>query len=88
MLHTVARDDDGAPRVAVVASRRVGGAVARNRAKRLLREAVRHVALQPGTDVVLVARRACADAGFADVHAELLDLAERLHVRADEGVRR
>ncbi len=38
----------------------MGNAVERNRARRLLREAVRHLAsyVPPGWDVVLVARRA------------------------------
>jgi ribonuclease P protein component len=60
VLHVRTDRDEGPPRVAVVASRRVGNAVNRNRAKRLLREAARHVAWAPGTDVVLVARGGCA----------------------------
>lgn len=54
-------------RVGFTASRKVGGAVVRNRARRRLREAVRlHLPLlmQPGHDVVLIARTAAAVAPF------------------------
>jgi RNase P protein component len=40
VIYVLAAEDDAR---AVVASRRVGGAVLRNRAKRLLREALRHL---------------------------------------------
>lgn len=77
----VRRDrEEGPPRVAVVASRRVGSAVARNRAKRLLREASRHVCWRPGTDVVLVARGACAASMMQPVRDEVEQLADRLGV--------
>lgn len=48
---------EGPARVGVTAGRRVGSAVHRNRAKRLLREAARRalVGLASGTDVVLLA---------------------------------
>ncbi|MGQ9716367.1 MAG: ribonuclease P protein component [Anaerolineae bacterium] len=48
----------GIVRIGVIAGRRVGTAVARNRAKRLLREAARHLYphLTPGWDLVLIAR--------------------------------
>lgn len=58
-------------RVAVVASRRVGNAVARNRCKRLLREAVRQHGIRDGVDVVLVARAALAGACLPAVSDEL-----------------
>ena len=54
VLHVRSERESGPPRVAVVASRRVGNAVSRNRAKRLLREASRHVDWAEGTDLVLV----------------------------------
>lgn len=71
-------EHEGPARIAVVASRKVGGAVARNRAKRLLREAARHLIWEPGYDVVLVARAACATSVMQDVHAEVSDLASQL----------
>ena len=48
----------GHNRYAVVAGKRIGNAVQRNRCKRLIREAMRelHPRLQPGHDVVLIAR--------------------------------
>lgn len=45
-----------ATRAAVVAGRKVGVAVQRNRAKRLIREALRQMAVTPGHDLVVVAR--------------------------------
>lgn len=64
----------------MVASRRVGSAVERNRAKRLLREAARRVTWRHGADVALVARAACAQSGLDEVLAELRDLGRELEV--------
>jgi ribonuclease P protein component len=76
-------DDPGAvasgARTTVVASRKVGGAVRRNRAKRLLRESARSMRWRAGLDVVLVARAACA---ASDVHAVGVEMA-RLAVQLD-----
>lgn len=80
VVHVRTDRADGLPRIAVVASRRVGSAVARNRAKRLLREAARQVAWQPGVDVVLIARSACAGSRLPEVAREVEHLAHALGV--------
>ncbi len=64
--------DLAAVRVAVVASRAVGGAVQRNRARRRVREALR-VALaprpaHPGADLLVIARPAALSAATKDLH--------------------
>ena len=69
----------GTGEVAFVAGRRVGGAVERNRARRILRAAWRELALRGGGtyDVVLVARAAIRDAKTQDLVAEMSDLLRR-----------
>ena len=80
VVHARRRQDDGAPRVAVIASRKVGGAVQRNRAKRLLREAARRVRWGPGIDAVLIARRDASRVSMGEVATELTGLAEGLEL--------
>jgi ribonuclease P protein component len=65
------RGDDAPPRLAVIASRRVGTATRRNRAKRLLREAGRQLPWGPGVDVVLVAHPGLVSARLGDVLGDL-----------------
>jgi ribonuclease P protein component len=61
---------------AFVAGRRVGGAVERNRARRILREAWRVVAPQVGDgyDIVLVARAGIRGSKTQDLVAEMTEL--------------
>jgi len=67
-------ESNGGPLFGVVASKRVGGAVSRNRAKRLLREAVRNTERRfKDRDlwVVLVARGTILEATSGDVTGDL-----------------
>ncbi|WP_299550913.1 ribonuclease P protein component [uncultured Tateyamaria sp.] len=59
ILQARSRHDDGAIRVGFTCSKKVGNAIARNRAKRRLREVARHVLSHRGataTDYVFVGR--------------------------------
>lgn len=79
-MYTFPRRDGDEPRLGVSVGRKVGGAVERNRVKRLLREAFRAVAseLAPGHDFVIVARPAAGalarDSGEAGIERALLEL--------------
>lgn len=61
------RRGGGPPRVGLVAGRRVGGAVVRNRAKRRLRAALREVTLAEATDYVVIATPVVATAPFQEL---------------------
>jgi ribonuclease P protein component len=60
-------------RIGITASRRVGGAVVRNRVKRLVREFFRrhHDRIQPPRDVLVIARPEAAGVDYAEVKREL-----------------
>ncbi|MFL7839247.1 MAG: ribonuclease P protein component [Candidatus Promineifilaceae bacterium] len=66
-------------RFAFTASRRVGSAVARNRGKRLLREAVREQLgmIEPGWDCLFIVREAAPKADYAAVQTAVSSLLQR-----------
>jgi ribonuclease P protein component len=74
-------NDTGQNRYAVVAGKRVGKAVQRNRCKRLVREAIRklHPRLIPGYDVVIIVRGTVEELTGLDV---ALGSLERIMARA------
>jgi ribonuclease P protein component len=87
----VARQPTAGPcRLGIVASKKIGGAVVRNRAKRLLREAFRtHGALFPAdVDLVVIARPGAADLTFFAVCRELEGVAGILARRAADVLRK
>lgn len=66
-------------RFGFVAGKKVGNAVARNRAKRLLREATRQrlTTIAPGWDIILIARGGAGKAEFKDVESAVASLFDR-----------
>ena len=58
------------PRFGVAATRKLGNAVERNRAKRLARELFRRHKIAAGYDIVIVPRREMLDAPFATLEAD------------------
>lgn len=72
-------DGQAGPRVGVSAGLAVGNAVQRNRAKRLLREAMRDLLPQtaPGSDLLLVARPPLSGSDYERTRAVLYRLLQR-----------
>ena len=71
---------EGNPRVGIAASKKLGGAVDRNLAKRRLREVFRLSATPGGVDIVVIPRRELLVAPFESVQREfasLIDVAVR-----------
>jgi ribonuclease P protein component len=79
---------EGSSRVGVVAGKRVGDAHARNRAKRLLREAYRQsreLLPEGPTWIVLISRKSAATATYAAVRGDLEKAYMALFGRGESG---
>ena len=75
-------------RIGIVASRKVGNAVARNRTRRLLREAARqlYTKINSGWDIVLVARSALVKAKEPEVEDALWKTLHRAKICQDSRI--
>lgn len=74
------RTDAQVSRFGFTAGVALGNAVARNRLKRRLREAVRSLAVAPGWDVVINGRRGAAEAAYARLSESLRELMARARI--------
>jgi ribonuclease P protein component len=75
----MASNTAGTSRLGIVASRKLGDSVRRNRAKRLIREIFRrtHTMTSRGVDVVVIPRREVFDAPYSSLESDFRGALER-----------
>jgi ribonuclease P protein component len=78
------REDGEPPRIGYTVTRKLGGAVIRNRIRRRLREAVRTGAsgcFRPGHDYVIIGRSTTLGRPFGKLVADIIAVVDYLHGR-------
>lgn len=88
MMLFVALNGGVSSRLGVAATRKLGSAVERNRAKRRAREVFRRHKVAAGLDIIIVPRREMLDASFANLEADYvatLNRRDREHSRPPSG---
>lgn len=73
---------NGGPRFGFTVTKKLGGAVVRNRIRRRLKAAILELVdghARPGFDYVLIARKAALDRPFAALKKDLEDALHRVH---------
>jgi ribonuclease P protein component len=70
-------NNQGLARLGIAATKKLGGAVRRNRAKRLIREVFRRNKIAAGFDIVVVPRRELLEAGLSALEADYRNTLER-----------
>ena len=71
-------NDAGAPRLGIAASQKIGNAVTRNRAKRLVRELFRSYKPSTATDIVIIPRREMLEASWRNIEADYRAAVQRI----------
>ncbi|HEY1912062.1 MAG TPA: ribonuclease P protein component [Vicinamibacterales bacterium] len=70
-------NEGGVGRLGIAATKKLGGAVQRNRAKRLIREVFRRNKIANGFDVVVIPKRELLDASLSTLETDYRTLLER-----------
>jgi ribonuclease P protein component len=70
-------NDQTQARLGIAATRKIGGAVVRNRAKRVVRALFRHHKPSTGLDIVVIPRREFLNASYPSLEREFAALVER-----------
>lgn len=86
VLYVLKGEPDSGTRIGFAVGRKLGGAVVRNRLKRVLREATRQVwpQVKPGARLLLIARAGLKDVAFTAVVDKVRELLARASLLLEE----